>query len=653
MTILFPFLTTLVQSKTNVSMTKKPIDLLQQYWKHTSFREPQEEIIEAVLQQRDTFALLPTGGGKSVCFQIPALLLPGTCLVISPLVALMQDQVANLNLLGIKAAAIVGGTSLTDIDAILDNCLYGEYKLLYLSPERLEQTWLLERIENLKVSLIAIDEAHCISQWGNDFRPAYLKINQLRKLFPKVPFIALTGSANQRVIEDICTNLALKDVALFTKSFFRHNLIYGVYKVENKEAIIERILQKNPFPSIIYVRNRRETQRLAQQLNEKGFKASFFHGGLNTFEKKKKLADWVAEKTPIMVATNAFGMGIDKKNVRNVIHLQLPENIESYYQEAGRAGRDEAKAFASLLLSPSEPKAVEEWTEENLFDKTFLKLVYRKLNNYLSIGLGEGYNTTYSFSFNQFCLHYKFSYTLTYNALQFLDRQGICKLTPNSTNKTQVQFIVSSSELLDFVYDNERQEHVLLQIIRHYPGIHEYNTPINLAFISEQTNEPILFIQACLQTWHQENLCLFTPEEHDLEITFHEAWEEDKTIYRTFPFLEQQNNLKLEQYRAMYFYAQNDDICKNKIILHYFDETLEQNCGSCSTCLKANQAKLETNLSQNKALILLYIQRKQAASTADLEAGLGLTPAEIILVLQVLLEQQRIKLNTKNQYILL
>lgn len=634
-------------------MTKKPIDLLQQYWKHTSFREPQEAIIDAVLQRKDTFALLPTGGGKSICFQIPALLLPGTCLVISPLVALMQDQVNNLNALGIKAAAIVGGTSLTDIDAILDNCLYGEYKLLYLSPERLEQTWLLERIENLKISLIAVDEAHCISQWGNDFRPAYLKINQLRKLFPSVGIIALTGSANKRVIADICINLELKDVALFTKSFYRDNLIYGVYQVENKEAIVERILQKNPFPTIIYVRSRKETQLLAQQLNQKNYKANFFHGGLNTFEKKKRLDDWMAEKTPIMVATNAFGMGIDKKNVRNVIHLQLPENLENYYQEAGRAGRDESKAFASLLLSPSEPKTVEDWCKENIFDKAFLKLVYRKLNNYLSIGLGEGYNTSYSFSFNQFCLHYKFPYTLTYNALQFLDRQAICRLTPNSNNKTQVQFVVSSSELLDYVYDNERQENVLLQIIRHYPGIHEYNTPINLAFISEQVHEPILFIQECLQTWHQENLCIFTPEEHDLELTFYEAWEEDKTIYRTFPFLEQQNKLKREQYEAIYFYAQNDDICKNKILLQYFDEKLEQNCGTCSTCLQRSKKKTTVSLTQIKELVLLHLQREEVASASELEIALNLSIQDILVVLQILVEQQQIKLNNKNQYSLI
>lgn len=634
-------------------MTKKPIDILQQYWKHTSFREPQEDIIASVLQKKDTFALLPTGGGKSICFQIPALLQPGTCLVISPLVALMQDQVNNLNTLGIKAAAIIGGTSLTDIDAILDNCLYGDYKLLYLSPERLEQTWLIERIENLKVSLIAVDEAHCISQWGNDFRPAYLKINQLRKLFPAVPVIALTGSANKRVIADICTNLELKDVALFTKSFYRSNLIYGVYKVENKEAIIERILQKHPFPAIIYVRSRKETQVLAQQLNQKNFKASFFHGGLTTYEKKKRLDHWVSEKTPIMVATNAFGMGIDKKNVRNVIHLQLPENLENYYQEAGRAGRDEAKAFASLLVSPNEPKTTEDWGKENLFDKAFLKLVYRKLNNYLSIGLGEGYNTAYSFSFNQFCVHYKFPYTLTYNVLQFLDRQGVCKLTANSNNKTQVQFIVSSSELLDYVYEDERQEHVLLQIIRHYPGIHEYNTPINLAFISEQINEPISFIQECLQHWHQESLCIFTPEEHDLEITFLEAWEEDKTIYRTFPFLEQQNKLKLDQYQAIYFYAQNDDICKNKIILQYFDETLEQNCGTCSTCLQANQKNPSADLPQRLALVLHFLQREQAASAIELEAALSIDMQDIILVLQILLEQKKIKLNNKNQYSLI
>ena len=632
-------------------MTKRPIELLQQYWKHTSFRDLQEEIIKSVIDRKDTFALLPTGGGKSICFQIPALIMPGTCLVVSPLVALMHDQVHNLNQMNIKAAAIIGGTSTEEIDAILDNCAYGNYKLLYLSPERLEQTWLLDRIKNLNINLIAVDEAHCISQWGNDFRPSYLKINKLREILPSVPIIALTGSANQRIIEDICSNLQLENPSIFRKSFLRTNLVYGVYQVENKEAILERILQKNPFPSIVYVRNRKETQVIANSLNQKGFKAAFFHGGLNAKEKQKKLEDWIAEKTPIMVATNAFGMGIDKKNVRNVVHLQIPENIENYYQEAGRAGRDEQKAFASILLLPNEPKPLSEWKKDNLFDKEFLKVIYRKLNNFLNIGYGEGYNSTHTLNFNRFCLQYKFPYTLTYNALQFLDRQGIIKLTPNSSNKTKLVFNCSSSELLDFVYDNHRQESVLIQLIRNYPGIHEYSTSINLELISEQTEEPIAFIQQTLNHWQEAKLCTYIPEDSDLEIVFNEAWEEDKTIYRTFHHLDQQNNLKQEQYSAMLFYAENTDICKNKIILKYFDEKYDQNCGTCSTCLQQKKNKTVNNLQDNLAKIIATLSIQPAAAH-ELITILDLEASEIILALQILSEQNKIELNNKNQYTL-
>lgn len=632
-------------------MTKQPLELLQQFWKHSSFRDLQEEIIQSVLDKKDTFALLPTGGGKSICFQIPALIMQGTCLVISPLVALMQDQVHNLNQMNIKAAAIIGGTSIEEIDAILDNCAYGDYKLLYLSPERLEQTWLLERIKNLKINLIAVDEAHCISQWGNDFRPPYLKISKLRELLPKAPIIALTGSANQRIIEDICTNLHLNNPSIFKKSFLRSNLVYGVYQVENKEIILERILLKNPFPSIVYVRSRKETQVIANLLNQKGFKATFFHGGLNTREKQKKLEDWIAERTSIIVATNAFGMGIDKKNVRNVVHLQIPDNIENYYQEAGRAGRDEQKAYASILLLPNEPKPLSEWKKENLFDKEFLKLTYRKLNNFLNIGYGEGYNSTHTLNFNRFCLQYNFPYTLAYNSLQFLDRQGIIKLTQNRNNKTKLLFNCSSSELLDFVYDNQRQEAILIQLIRNYPGIHEYSTPINLELISEQTDEPIAFIQQTLNHWQEAELCTYIPEDSDLEIVFNEAWEEDKTIYRTFQHLDQQNKLKQEHYSAMHFYAENTDICKNKIILKYFDEKYDKNCGTCSTCQKLKKNKTAENIQVNLTKVIAVLSTKPTAAH-ELITILDIESSQIILALQVLSEQNKIELNNKNQYIL-
>ncbi len=629
-----------------------PIALLQQFWQHETFRDPQEQIINSVLASKDTLALLPTGGGKSICFQIPALLMPGVCLVISPLIALIEDQVNNLSKKGIKATAIIGGTPAEIIDATFDNCMYGNYKFLYLSPERLQQNWFLERLEKLTINTIVVDEAHCISQWGHDFRPAYLEIKKLKTIFPNIPVIALTASANQRVIGDICLHLSLNNPHIFKKSFYRQNIIYGVYKVENTAVTLEKMLLKHPFPTIIYARTRKETQLFAQKLNNKNFKATFFHGGLSVSEKKKRLQDWLEENTPIIVATNAFGMGIDKPNVKNVIHIQIPENLENYYQESGRAGRNDQKAFASILISPNEIESSEKWIKSNLFDKSLLKKVYQKLNNYLNIAYGEGYDSTYNFNFNKFCLHYQFAYKQTYNALQFLDRQGILKLSQNAINRNKLIFTASSSELLDLVYDNERQENVLLFILRNYPNIHEFETAINLDFISEQTSENTSYITECILYWQSLNLCRFTPEENDITVTFNESWEGERTIFRILPYLEQQNKLKINQYKSMLFYIENEDICKNRILLKYFDEIKEEDCGVCSVCVsKTKKIQSTKNLKELKEKILSYLIRTPA-SISDLES-LGISSKDDITTgIQILLEEGAIIVNFKNQYII-
>ena len=330
------------------------LTILQKYWEHDAFRSLQNEIIDSVLSGRDTFALMPTGGGKSICFQVPALMKDGICLVISPLVALMKDQVANLQKRNIKAIALTGGIRSDEMIDLLDNCQFGNYKFLYLSPERLQSDWILERIKRLPINMIAIDEAHCVSQWGHDFRPAYLKISKLKTHFPKIPFLALTASATPKMRQDIIGELALENPAMYQKSFARENIAYMVFEVEDKLFRIEQILNKNPQPSIIYVRNRKSCLDISSQLQSLGFKSTYYHGGLSTKEKDRNMQLWMQEEAQVIVATNAFGMGIDKANVKTVIHIQLPENLENYYQEAGRAGRNSKKAFAVLLTSPSD-----------------------------------------------------------------------------------------------------------------------------------------------------------------------------------------------------------------------------------------------------------------------------------------------------------
>ena len=627
----------------------QPIALLRQYWKHTKFREPQDAIIQNVLAKKDSFALLPTGGGKSICFQIPSLILPGICLVISPLIALIEDQVQNLKQKGIKATAIIGNNSMEDISIILDNCLYGDYKFLYIAPERLQQTWFLERLEKLPINLIAIDEAHCVSQWGHDFRPAYLQICKLKDLFPDKPFIALTASANLQAQKDIIELLKLNQPTVFKKSFYRDNLHYGVYKVENKEQTIFKILEKNPAPTIIYARNRKQCQQFSEKLNQLNFKSTFFHGGLSTSEKKKRLQLWLDEATPIIVATNAFGMGIDKDNVKNVIHIQIPENIESYYQEAGRAGRNGDKAFTTLLIDHKELQLNDTYFNSALFDKSFLLLIYRKLNNYLRIAYGEGFDTQHSFNFNAFCTQYKLPTKKTFNALQFLDRQSIITFSQNFGSKTTVQFTASSSELLDYASMDDKEESFLLHLIRNFPGISEFKINLNLEKIADQIDSDVHLLKSYLQTWQDHGLCIYEPEDNDISLVFRETREDDKTLYRTLPYLKQQNELKKKQFKSMLFYVENNDICKNKIILRYFNEIYSEDCGKCSTCLIKRKSTTPFDLkklSQNILEILLHTP----SSLQDIERQIQVDINHIHTALMLLLEENKITPNDKNQY---
>ena len=423
-------------------------ETLKKYWNHEAFRSSQDEIILSVLAGKDTFGLMPTGGGKSICFQVPAMMMDGICLVISPLIALMKDQVANLQKRDIKAMAIVGGVSTDDLLILLDNCLHGNFKFLYMSPERLQNDFVLERLKNLPINLIAIDEAHCVSQWGHDFRPAYLKINLLKEHFEKVPFLVLTASATKRVKDDIIVQLKLDKPAVFEKSFARPNIAYMVFEVEDKTFRIEQILKKNPESSIIYVRNRKACLDISTQLQSLGFSATYYHGGLSIKEKDKNMQAWMTETAQVIVATNAFGMGIDKANVRTIIHVQIPENIENYYQEAGRAGRNGEKAFAVLLTSQSDKIHSSQQFLGSLPDKIFLKEMYIKLCNYFRIGINEGLDVEFSFNLNQFCARYNFPILKTFNAMQFLDNQGIISLSQGFSEKVSLNENSSSKPSL-------------------------------------------------------------------------------------------------------------------------------------------------------------------------------------------------------------
>ena len=522
------------------------LQILKKHWGHDNFRSLQNEIIDSVLSGQDTFALMPTGGGKSICFQIPAMMKDGICLVISPLVALMKDQVANLQQRNIKAIALTGGIKTDEIIDLLDNCQFGNYKFLYLSPERLQSDWILDRIKTLTINLIAIDEAHCVSQWGHDFRPAYLKIANLKEHFPKIPFLALTATATPKVKKDIISELGLNNPQVFQKSFKRDNIAYMVFEIEDKLFRIEQILKKNPQPSIIYVRNRKSCIDVSSQLQSLGFKATYYHGGLSSKEKNNNMQLWIEEKVQVMVATNAFGMGIDKANVKTVIHIQLPENLENYYQEAGRAGRDNEKAFAVLLTNPSDIEQTKNQFIHVLPDKKFLKETFIKLCNYFQIAYGEGINEQYSFNLNQFCSKYNFPVLKTYNAMQFLDRQGIITLSKEFSEKITIQFIIPSKEVIRYISLNPNDEEIILAILRTYPGIYEIPTAFNLQLIAKKSKHSDSEVQAVLEKLYQKGIIEYRSKNNDTTLIFNEIREDDRTINRVSKYLENQNQLKKE-----------------------------------------------------------------------------------------------------------
>ena len=625
------------------------VDMLRKNWQHDTFRDPQDKIIQSVLSGKDTFALMPTGGGKSVCFQVPALMQEGLCLVISPLVALMKDQVQNLAKRGIKAIALTGGIPADEISDLLDNCRFGNYKLLYVSPERLQADWIVDRIKELPITLVAVDEAHCVSQWGHDFRPAYLTIASLKKHLPGVPFLALTASATKRVQHDIIVQLGLQEPVVFKKSFARENIAYMVFETEDKLYRLQQILAKNPEPSIIYVRNRKSCHDVSQQLQSLGFSATYYHGGLKEKEKEKNMQMWLQEKAQVIVATNAFGMGIDKPNVKTVVHIQLPENLENYYQEAGRSGRNGQKAFAVLLVNTSDVQVAKSQFMEVLPDKKFLKDVYIKVNAYLQIAYGEGINQTFPFNFNEFCSRYKFPVVKAYNALQFLDRQGILMLSKEFTEKVSLQFLITGKEVIRYNSLNPADEEMVLAILRNYPGVFDMETGINTSFIAKKAKVSEQELTGLFERLSKKGIISLQSSGNDSSITFNEVREDDLTINRVSKFLEKQNEIKTAQFEAVVKYITNNTRCKSRLILDYFDEENSADCGICSYCITKNKPPQSPLDLANAILTLL---KETALDSREIERRLQATPQETIAALQILLDSNRITITTNNQYTL-
>jgi ATP-dependent DNA helicase RecQ len=629
-------------------MQSSPLDILKKYWDYHQFRPLQEDIITNVIAQKDTFVLLPTGGGKSVCYQIPALCMDGVCLVISPLIALMKDQVQNLTKKGIKAIALDSSLSFQDLDRELNNCLYGNYKFMYLSPERLQSDLVLERLRNININLIAVDEAHCISQWGNDFRPAYNNIQKVKELLPNTPTIALTGSAKPKVVEDIIENLQLKNSTVFKSSFKRDNLAYMVFETDDKQGKLLKILKKNLQSSIIYVRNRKQTKQLADYLIELGISSTFYHGGLTSKEKDNHFKLWLKNEAQVMVATNAFGMGIDKPDVKTVIHLSPTENLENYYQEAGRAGRNDEKAFAIILTNKSDIPALENQITHALPEVSDLKFVYKKLCSYLGIAYQEGEHVTYDFNIYEFCKRYQLNITKTVNAITFLDRQGVLRFSKEFKNKTTLQFLVDNYNLIRYISTHKQHNTILNFILRKYGGAFESTITVDLNLIATQLKITKSSIKEQLLSIEKNNIIKLELFDSDINITLLEPREDDRTINRISRFLVQQNELKTSQFLSVANYIQTTNGCKEQQLLNYFGEDTTTNCGICSFCISEKISKKENSLNLQEQLIDALKSNSQ--NSLELLNLLQCDPEELLETLRALADQSKIELLPNNKY---
>jgi len=628
-----------------------PSQLLKQFWGFDSFRGSQEHIIQSVLEGNDVLALLPTGGGKSLCYQIPALAQDGICIVVSPLIALIKDQVNQLKIKGIKAVALTGGLSFEETSTLLDNCLYGSYSFLYLSPEKLQQEMVQDRIGNMNVNLVAIDEAHCISQWGNDFRPAYLKCSILREQHPKVPIIALTATATKRVSKDIQTNLNLKSPTIYKDSFSRSNLTYKVIYEEDKKYRLKQLCKKGTKSGIVYVRSRRMAEELSQFLNSNSIRSSYFHGGITTREKEKKLQEWLDNKIRFVVATNAFGMGIDKPDVALVVHYQIPDSIENYFQEAGRAGRDGNPADAVLITNASDEIRVKNQFINVLPDIPFIKTLYNKLNNYFQIPYGTAEESTFPFRFNHFCDTYSFNPILTYNGLRFLDQNSVIALSQNFSRRTTVRFLASKSAIFKYLEEHPKIASILQVLLRTYGGVFEYDTKINTLLISKKANVNEEMVLSALEKTEMDGIISYSAEHRDMELTFLVPREDDLTINFISKKIRTINQIKIDNVNAMLAYIKNRKQCRNQQLLAYFGEKKKDTCGKCDVC--QDQSNIDTaELKTIEKEILTLLGQKEYTSR-KITTMLPYHKDVVLKVLQFLLEDGNIEINTKNEYSLI
>ncbi len=625
--------------------------ILLKYWGYSSFRPLQEEIIQSVLDGKDTLALLPTGGGKSICFQVPALAREGLCLVISPLIALMKDQVDNLKKRGIPAAAIYSGMHRDEIDLVLSNAKFGETKLLYISPERLESTQMRDAIDRMKINLLAVDEAHCVSQWGYDFRPPYLKIAEIRPFIPGIPILALTATATPKVVKDIQQKLEFRKEHLFQQSFERKNLIYVVIKEEDKRQRLLRIIRKVKGPGIIYVRNRRETKQIVDFLIKNNISADFYHAGLDAKTRERRQQAWMKEEKRIIVSTNAFGMGIDKPNVRFVVHLDLPDCIEAYFQEAGRAGRDLKRSYAILLCEEADILNARQNLKTAYPALATIRSIYQALGNFLQLPVGSGYDEPFEFDISKFCEQFKFQQVIVYNALKFLEKEGFVALNDGLNNPSKLFVKANKEGLYRFQVANEKYDPFLKTLLRSYPGLFNDFVMIHEGELARRVEMPLEQVVKHLKYLETQNILDYVPRTSKPMVVFLQERVNANNLSISPENYKHRLEEATKRLDALIGYIEETRKCRSQLLLAYFGEKNTKRCGMCDICLERNKLGLnEQEFEEVLSRIKPLLQTNPATLEEIVSTASPVHEDKVLLVIRWLLDNGKIITFDKRTY---
>lgn len=621
------------------------LEILKQHWGYDNFRGIQEEIIQSIGQGKDTLGLMPTGGGKSITFQVPALAKEGLCIVITPLIALMKDQVRNLKERGIKAVAVYSGMTREEILVALENCIFGDYKFLYVSPERLDTEIFQTKLRRMNICMITVDEAHCISQWGYDFRPAYLKIAEIRQMLPEVPILALTATATPEVVNDIRLKLGFREGGqTFRMSFERKNLAYIVRHTEDKQKELIHILQKIQASAIVYTRNRKRTREITELLTANNISATFYHAGLSNEAKDQRQKSWLTGESRVMVATNAFGMGIDKPDVRIVIHIDMPDSPEAYFQEAGRAGRDGQKAYAVLLYAKSDKVNLNKRISDTFPDKEYIRKVYEDINFFFQMAMGDGAGCTFAFNIDEFCRNFKHFPVQADSALKILTRAGYLDYTDEQDNASRLIFTLRRDELYklqEYEADIEKLIHVIL---RSYTGLFTDYAFINEESLSILTGLSRERVYEILVMLTQRRILHYIPRKKTPYIIYSQKRIEKERLIISPEIYERRKESYASRIKAMIDYATAEEKCRSRMLLHYFGEKNEHHCGQCDVCLKKHESGIKLGEFQELKERILEVLKEGPLSSVELCEKLKVSATQISPVVSFLISEEIIYL---------